>query len=247
MRERHDRLMKRSHIVGVGVTVLAALALSAMTVASVASAAVTFLLAEFLENTVGIGETILVEGSGELELENTKAPIVGNAAIKCSGILDGDIGVNGAGDVTEALSLSKELVNFTPLEERAELCSNVLNCESSRVWPVGLPWLGQLELWEEASESGFVILVVPNAGKVPGWYIECTDLGIKASEECTAPESAAEARNVPSGVEVIDSDAFTTLMELKLGLCSGNKEETAILTGSGVIVTSLAGPLTVSE
>ena len=243
------QVMKRFRFAGVGVAILAVLALSAMALASTASA-VTFLLAEFLENTVGIGETILVETSGELTMENTKAPIVGNAGIKCSGILDGDIGPDGAEDITELLNLEtpKALINATALTELALLCSNILNCESSRLWAVNLPWLTLLVLWEIGSENGFATLLMPHTGGGNvGWYVECTDLGIKASEECATAEAVAEAKNVTGGVEGTFSDPFTELMGLKLATCSGNKEETGIITGSGVTVTSLAGPLTVSE
>jgi hypothetical protein len=209
----------------------------------------TFLLAEWLEASLGITETMLVETTGELLLENEKAPIVGKVDIVCSGILVGDVGPDGAGDITEVLNLSKELISSTPLEGTGMLCTDDTNCESPKLWPVGLPWLGLLELWETLTpaESGFVLLGIAPAGKVFGWYIECTVLGVKASEECTAAESVASAANVGTGVEATDSDTFTELMGLKLGLCSGNDEETGVLEGSGVTVTSLAGPLTVSE
>ena len=122
------QVMKRFRFAGVGVAILAVLALSAMALASTASAVVTFLLAEFLENAIGIGETILVETTGELELEDTKAPIIGNAGVKCSGTFDGDIGVDGADDITELLNLEtpKALINATPLVELALLCTNLL-------------------------------------------------------------------------------------------------------------------------
>ena len=106
--------MKRFRFAGVGVAVLAVLALSAMALASTASAT-TFLLAEFLENNIGITETMLVETTGELLLENEKGPI-GKAAATCSGILVGDIGPNGADDVTEVLNLSKELISNTTVK-----------------------------------------------------------------------------------------------------------------------------------
>ncbi len=225
--------------------VLAVLALSAMALASTASAT-TFLLAEFLENNVGILETMLVETTGELLLENTKGPI-GAAAAVCSGILVGDIGVNGADDVTELLNLAKELITNTALTELALLCTDETGCESSKVWAVGMPWLSLMELWEQGSESGFVTLLTSQSGGNIGWYVECTVLGIKGSEECLTATAASSATNVTGGVEGTFLESFTELMGLKLALCSGNKEETGIVQGSGVTVTSLAGPLTVSE
>jgi hypothetical protein len=237
--------MKRFRFAGVGVAVLAVLALSAMALVSTASAT-TFLLAEFLENMVGITETMLVETTGELLLENTKGP-VGRAAMMCSGIAVGDIGPDGADDVTEVLNLSKELISSTPLTGTSLSCTDEAGCESSKVWPVGLPGLSLLELWEQGSESGFVDLLTSQSGGNGGWYIECTVLGVKGSEECTSAVGAVSVTNVTGGVEGTDSVAFTELMGLKLGLCSGNKEETGVLEGKGLAVTSLAGPLTVSE
>ena len=236
--------MKRFRFAGVGVAVLAVLALSAMALASTASAT-TFLLAEFLENNIGITETMLVETTGELLMENEKGP-VGKAAIECSDILVGDIGPDGAEDVTEVLNLSKGLmarsVNWKSLS-----CTDETGCESSKAWPVGLPWLSLLELWEQGSESGFVTLLTSQSGGNVGWYVECTVLGIKGAEECTIATGAPSATNVTGGVEGTFSEAFTELMGLKLALCSGNKEETGVVEGKGVTVTSLAGPLTVSE
>jgi len=237
--------MKRFRFAGVGVAVLAVLALSAMALASTASAT-TFLLAEFLENNIGITETMLVETTGELLLENEKGP-VGKAEVVCSGILVGDIGPNGADDVTELLNLSKELISSTELTGKSLTCTDETGCESAKVWPVGMPWLTLMELWEQGSESGFVTLLTSQSGGNVGWEVECTVLGIKGSESCTTMTGASSATNVTGGVEGTFTDAFTELMGLKLALCSGSKTETGIVAGKGVTVTSLAGPLTVSE
>ena len=116
------------------------------------------------------------------------------------------------------------------------------------MWAANLPWLSLLELWEEGTASGFVILYKPHAsGGNIGWYIECSDLGIKVSEECATPEVAAEASNIAEGLNVTFSDTFTELMGLKLTLCSGNKEEAGVATGLVITVSSLGGSLTVSE
>jgi hypothetical protein len=189
---------------------------------------------------------MLVETTGELLLENEKGP-VGKAAFVCSGVLVGDIGPDGEDNVTELLNLSKELIGNTPLIELALLCTNETGCESSKVWPGGLPWLSLLELWKQGSESGFVTLVTSQPGGAISWYVKCTVLGVKGAEECTGALGAGSATNVTGGVEDSFTDAFTELMGLKLGLCSGNKEETGVAQGSGETVTSLAGPLTVSE
>ncbi|MFZ1926564.1 MAG: hypothetical protein WAU42_10520, partial [Solirubrobacteraceae bacterium] len=81
-----------------------------------------------------------------------------------------------------------------------------------------------------------------------GWYVECKNVLATLSEECSTPEAVAEQVNATGGVESTFSDAFTTLMELKLMLCSGSETETGIIEGHGSI-TSLpgGGTLTVSE
>jgi len=264
-------------MLGVGVALLAVFAFSAMAVASSAMAGedfcfkvaagktglwtnstcttqatgefelVEFLLAEWLENLIAISETMLVETTGTLLLANTNAAVIKTeAAVECGGTLDGDIGPSGADDITEVLGISLIALSGTSLS-----CKDERDCESSKVWAMNLPWLTLLELWEEESPeltTGFVILLKPHpGGGNVGWYVECTLLGTKAHEECLTPEGAAEAKNVTGGVEGTFSIPFTELMGLKLALCSGDEEETGVVEGSGVEVTSLAGPLTVSS
>jgi hypothetical protein len=209
-----------------------------------------FLLAEWLESGASITQTTLVETTGELLLENTKAPIIGKADVLCSGILVGDIGPDGAGDITEVLNLSKGAISSTSLSGTSLTCTDDENCESGKAWPVGLPWLSLLELWvtETPAESGFVDLLTSptSTNKVVGWYVECTVLGVKASEECTVAAAAWSATNLTEGIEIDSTDSFTELMGLKLELCSGNKEETGVVEGKGMMSSS-CGPLTVSE
>jgi hypothetical protein len=238
--------MKVFRFAGVGAALLAVVAFSAMALASSASATVTFLLALWLENGVAVSVNTLVGTSGELDLENTKAPIVGNAGVLCSGELDGFVGPESKDEITEVLSLAGASISRTALTGTALSCTNQLNCESSKVYAVNLPWTSELELWEEGTEVGFVILLKSATGNV-GWYVECTDLGVKASEECTTATAAANAKNVTGGVEGAFSSAFTSLMGLKLAECSGSKTETGEVTGSGLEKTSLAGPLEVSS
>jgi hypothetical protein len=211
---------------------------------------VEFLLAEFLENSISITETMLVETIGELLLENEKAPIAGKAAAVCSLTAVGDIGPDGADDITEMLNLSKELVGSLPLSGTGLSCADETTCESAKVWPVGLPWLSLLQLWETLTpaESGFVTLLTSQkAGTNIGWYVECTVIGVKVTEECTTAMNAFSAENVAEGILGTFSTGFTELMGLKLALCSTKKEESGVVTGSVVTVTSLTGPLTVSE
>jgi hypothetical protein len=239
--------MKRLRFVGVGAALLAVLAMSAMAVASSASAT-TFLLAFWAVNGTDTTTTVLSESSGELLLENQKSA-AGKASLqKCSGIGDGFVGPNSADDATEVLTLGGIKVSSTPLSGEFVKCELEAVCESSsKVWPIHLPVLTEVELWEEGTASGFVDLLLPNGKGNPGWYIECKTSLLTVSEECTSPESVAELKNVATGVEVVDSLAFTELMGAKLGLCSGDNEETAVLEGKGTVTIPGGGVLSASS
>jgi hypothetical protein len=231
--------MKCFRFVGVGAALLAVVAFSAMAVASSASA-ITFLLAFWLSDGNTVGVTTLVETSGELLLENEKSSAGRAALTKCSGILDGFVGANSADDITEALTLGGASISLTALTGTSVTCELEAVCESSsKVWPEHLPWLTELELWEESpTSSGYVDLLLPTAGAGgnPGWYVECKTALLTVSEECTSPEAGASQTNVVSGVEAAFSEAFTLLFELKLALCTGNNEESGNVEGTGVTV-----------
>ncbi len=254
MRERFRSRMKTSRkvsrIVGVCAALFVVVAFSAIALASSASAAVVFLLAEWLNNGVALTSTVLGESSSEVLLEDTKVTAAGGAAVsvKCKYILDSDFGLDGAEDITEMLTIGGGAVSLTPLTASGLSCEKESLCEASKVWVVNLPWLGLLELWEEGASSGFVILLKGAKGNL-GWYMECTILGVKGEDECSTPEAAAEAsKNTVEGVEAIFSEAVTALFGLKLVSCtaSGNSE-TGIIEGAIHIRLSSGGPLSVSE
>lgn len=234
-------------MLGVGVAVLAVLAVSAMAVASSAMATITYLLAEWLANAVGITTTLLSETTGEVLIENIRGPL-GKEAALCSYIEVGSVGPNGARDVTEILNLDLELISTTPLVGTALSCTDEEHCESPRAWPVGMPWLVLLELWENGTMTGFIELrTSQRAGVLQGWYLECTELGVKGSEECTTAESVSSDTNVSGGVEEESSKSFTESQGFKLATCSGNKEETGVFEGKAVDALTTGGPLTTSE
>jgi|ERR1022692_1192883 hypothetical protein len=239
--------MKRLRFVGVGAALLAVLAMSAMAVASSASAT-TFLLAFWAVNGTDVTTTVLSESSGELLLENEKS-VAGAASLKkCSAILDGFVGPKSADDITEALLLAGGGRVSVPLNNTNPItCELEAVCESSsRVWPVHLPWLTEVELWEQGTESGFVDLLLPNGAGNPGWYVECKTSLLTVSEECTTPEGVAEKVNLSTGVMDVFSKAFTLLMEAKLALCTGNNEETGVVGEEGETTVS-GGVLSVSS
>jgi hypothetical protein len=235
--------MKGFRIAGVGVTLLAVLAFSAMAVASSASAAVVFLLALWLVGGNNVVATTLVLAEGELLLQNLLAPIVdAPASVLCSGKLDGFVGPNSADDITELLTLGAVAVNLTALAGTALSCTGDELCQTgSQVWAVHLPWLTELELWEEGASSGFVDLILPNGNGNPGWYVECKTALATISEECTTPEGVASQVNVAGGVESVFSEAFNILMGVKNALCTGNNEETGVVSESGLTSNQEAG------
>ncbi len=247
--------MRNSYMTRVCVAVFAVVAFSAIAVTSSATAAVVFLLAEWLRNGVGITETLLALGEGEVLLENKNAPVIKKpASLTCSGGGVGSVGVDGADEITELLTLTETLVSATPLSGTGFSCTKGAGdevCEAgSKVWPTNLPWLSRLMLWEEGGVTGFVDLLTPHTGGGNlGWYIECKTSLVTLSEECAESESAVEVVNgFGGGVESNDSEAFTLLMELKLGLCTGNNEETGVLAGSGGLISLPGGGnLTVSS
>jgi hypothetical protein len=237
---------------GVCVAAFAVVAVSAIAVTSSAAGAVVFLLAGWLVNGNSISETLLALGEGEVLLENKNAPVIKKpASLTCSGAGDGSVGVDGADEITELLTLTGELLSTTPLSGTAVSCIKGVGdevCEAgSKVWPTKLPWLSLLELYEVGGVSGFVDLGLPTTNGNPGWYIECKTALVTLSEECSTSESAVEVVNGSGGVEGIGSEAFTLLMELKLGLCTGNNEETATLSGRGLLSLPGGGTLTVSS
>ena len=144
--------MKRIHVVGLAL--VAMVALSAI-IASTSSAAVTFLLAEWLIGGEKMTAALAVEQSGELNLINTNASGLGiRVEILCTGILDGTVGPASAGEITELLNTSKEAISLTALSGLAlEMpnCTNTKNCTEPLVWAVGLPWKTELELMEDTT------------------------------------------------------------------------------------------------
>lgn len=225
-----------------GITLIAIFMLS-MIVAATASAQIVFLLAELLVNGAAVTSTLPIKTEGELLFENTKAPVVGKEMTLCSYIEDGTIGANGAGEIVEILSLAGAAISKTVLSGTGLSCTDQENCESDKQWATNLPWKTELNLVEINGVPFFGILFLKKAGVTgnPGWYVECTVLGVKASEECTAEPGIAMATNITAGVEIAFTEKFTEEAGLKLGECTGNKEETGVAEGPATMTTTESG------
>jgi len=225
-------------------TLFALLAFGALTAAS---ASATFLLAEWLVGGTAVATELLVEIGGELLLEDTAL----KAMVLCSGILDGWVGPNSLDFVTEVLSLSGGEINPTVLVGTPILCVAQEGCSSTaetpNIWPVGLPWESELELLEQTGYTGFVILLTsPGEGSV-GYYVECTILGVRSTDECKTTLGVAELTLSGANAVGIFSEAFTELAGAKLAQCTFAGSETGIVEGSGIYTVSGGGELTGSS
>ncbi|MGA9313686.1 MAG: hypothetical protein WBV77_03550 [Solirubrobacteraceae bacterium] len=224
-----------------GIAVVAVL-LFGMGVASSASAAVAFLLAEWLINGKPVveSESFNVESSGTLLLEATKT-LLGASSMECTGTLLGWVGPDGLDLVSEVLNASSELISSTPLSGLPLECKTEKTCEEALVWPLHLGWETLLELWEQGSENGFVVLILPDPTENPGWYVLCEKTITKPVDECSAPTVGAELGLSGATLTGTFSEAFTELMEEKLATCTQAKEEVGVVESVGADTIASAG------
>jgi hypothetical protein len=236
-------MMKRFQLMGV--TLFALLAFGVLTAAS--ASAVTFLLAEWLVNGAVVSAELATETTGELLLEDSAL----KAMVLCSGIFDGWIGPNSLDFISEVLSLEKvtqggQLVMGTGITcEAQETCAG---SPAPLVWAANLPWETEAELMEDEGLIYFVDLLTGAAGKGVGYELECTVLGVKASDECVSLPGFAEL-TLDSGPVLLGnfSEAFTLLAEAKEGTCTFAGGETGIVEGGGTFSLVGGGELTVSS
>jgi hypothetical protein len=212
--------------------------------------AVTFLLAEWLVNGSAVTTELAVEYSGELELSDKKT-LVGTAAVLCSVILDGWVGVNSLAHVSEVLNLSGGAISSTPLTGTALSCTTQKGCETSSaptVYPLNLPWEGEAELMED-SGSFFAVLLFGSGGN-PGWEITCLVLGVSLTDECKPASSGeAVAELILEGATLLAnfSEAFTELSGAKLATCSQGGAESGETAGGSTIKLTGGGELSASS
>ena len=226
-----------------GIAVVAVL-LFGVVVASSASAAVTFLLAEWLINgkPIAEGESFNVEVSGTILMEDKKT-LLGASSIECTGIFMGWVGPDGLDLISEVLTASAEPISSTPLSGLALECKEEAVCAEPLVWPLHLGWETLLELWEQGGESGFVDLILAESGN-PGWYVLCEKTITKPVDECTAVTGKTGVVSLGlSGTTLTGSfsEAFTLLMEEPLAECTQSKEKTGNVESVGAGTLSSKG------
>jgi len=229
--------MKKFQILGV-----ALIAIFAFSVVAATASAVEFLLAEWLWEGKPITAALAVEMEGELLLEDTKT-LIGKVDILCSGVFLGTVGPSSADEITELLTLGLVAIPLTALSGTGLECENSEHCEKAKVWAEELPWKTEAELMVDGTETFFVDLLL--LGK---YYAECTVLGTKIEDLCSAPTVAVKLTNEAAGtVDAEFSDAFQELAGLVLGECTQGGKESAIVEGLATILHTTGGALAVSS
>jgi hypothetical protein len=233
--------MKRINMLAVALVAVFAASMGVVAVAS----AVEFLLALWLDGGAAVTALLPVVNTGELELVSLNAAGLGLVAkTLCSGILDGWVGPESLGHISELLTLAGVAVPTTVLTGTPLLCAEVAggNCKEPEVWAAALGWDTETELMVDGTETFFVNLILSG-----GWYAQCLFLGITSSETCSAAETAVKLTNEAGGVVDAEfSDLFQTLATLKLGNCTSGGAESAEVNGLAT-VSETGTTLTVSS
>lgn len=214
-----------------GSTLLAMFALGTTT-AGVASAETT-LLAELLANGSEIVTSLNVETTGAVKLEDTKT-LAGATAVKCSAILDGTVGTNGAWEVTKFLNLAKEeigeLGGLALLGTGAgsdcrtvSVCAEGTAASPIEVFPLGLPWKAQVVLMENGEFLGL------GAATQNGFEILCLVLGVNVEDTCT---STGGESGVENGAVTGDAETPTGSKMAPNYTCTQSGEATGVIERS---------------
>lgn len=218
----------------IGAALVAMFAIGVLTAAS--ASAVEFLLAEWLVGGAAVTSELTTETTGELTLEDTKAPLIGKAAVKCSGSFDGWVGPNSLDFVSEVLNLSGAAITDVLGTGTRLSCTSVTGCSgTASVNPLDLTWQTEVELMVDGTETFFADLFTRTGGGSFGWEVECTVLGTTQVDECTATEGVTKLLLNGSTLEGEFSEAFTKLAGAKLANCTLGGTESGVVSGKGPI------------
>ena len=223
------------------VALFALLAFGVLTAGS--ASAVTFLLAEWLVGGIAVATELASTTTGELLLEDTAL----KADVLCSGIFDGWVGPNSLDFISEVLTLAG-ISQGTMLSGPGLECVAQTTCAGSPpplIWAVNLPWESEAELMEDEGKTFFVDLLF-NTSNV-GYELECTVLGVKASDECAVSMTSAELSLEGATLLLRFSEAFTLLAEAKLATCTFAGGETGVIEDEGAFALTGGGELTASS
>jgi hypothetical protein len=234
--------MKKFRLLGVALCAL--LALGALTAAPASAA--TFLLAEWLVNGTAVGIELSVEASGELTLKDSG---LSGGSVLCSMIFYGWVAPNSLGYVSEVLTLDGGLTS-NPLGSVPLLCTGQERCEAiltPEVWAVNIPWEMESELMEDSGTFFAILTTSPSSAKTVGWAVECTILGVRSEDTCTAAETVSEVNLEGANLIVSFSPAFTVLAGAKLANCTMGGMERGEITGETRYTMIGGGELTPSS
>jgi hypothetical protein len=220
--------MRKIYLIG-----LLALLVGAFSALSASSAfALTFTLAEWLNNGNAITANESVDTEGELLFEN----VLNGGAILCEGLFEGTVGANGADSITAVVNLAGATIASLDAAGSTGgiVCSGVKICETgSEIWPVGLPFKTELNL---DTEDGKFYDLILNAE----YAILCLFLGGSIEELCVAAANTfGEVINGTTDVEALKSAEPN-------GTCNGNTLDGSITVDTS-LTSLLAGTLTVSN
>lgn len=210
--------MKKIHILGVAL--VATLAFGAIAVSSA-------IAAEWLLDGNPVESTTATTSEGEVTLDNQKVILIGHVEVKCSGILDGNVGLGGVDEITKVLSLITKL-EITELGGETGLeCVNVLNCPEPLVFPDNLPWRSLLlstTLDALETEGGGVEVQ-------PGWSVICMGNG---TEGLCSGKAVLDLTDVTEGVQA-EFNLEEEEKEKTGGKCTQGGEDAGFVAGTGVI------------
>jgi hypothetical protein len=180
------------------------------------------------------------ETQEEVALEDSGALV--KVAILCKFILEGNVGPNDQGEITEVLNTSGEKIG-TNLSGNALLCSSLSACEGStdiEIWPDNLPWLTELELMESAPHI-LNRLFGGGAGKEPGWEAKCLVFGLTFEDLCEGgTSSTAETTSEKFVLEIFNPAAPISSQN---STCTQGGEGAGKVTGEGLISLTNNGKL----
>jgi hypothetical protein len=192
-----------------------------------------------------LSETIGNKGdnSGEILLEDSKAPLVGKTDVTCSGFDEGWVGTGSLDEITLIMSLGT-----TETAEGWIACKISVGCEAGttpEAMALNLPWLTELLLTLSGTEEIFLDDIVAGTGEA-GWLIRnCLVLGAPREDECTTNQASVDIDNNVTQGDVVA--LFLGAASNVLAHCSQSGTNSGIVEGEVLIDTVSGLSLAVSE
>ena len=166
-----------------------------------------------------IATAVATTGSGSLQLtDEAGGPFGEKVTVECSGTTTGTAGP-GAADTTSSVTVSS--------------CKTITGtCGSPKASAVNLPWKTELAV------IGGVLRdkITSDGAGAPGYKVECTVLGIKATDTCTSETGQPKVETGKTPVPVIFDTGSGTANCTRGGANKGNVRGTVtISSGAGAL------------